>query len=50
MRRIILHDGAVKRTIPVDGIARDIEIDLTGEPSVTVPPGVEVHRGEAVPK
>lgn len=50
MGRIILRDGAVKRTIPVDGIAGDIEIDLTDEPNVTVPPEVEVHRGEAVPK
>ena len=44
MGRIELHDGTVTRTIPTDGVDGVIEIDLTDDPTVTVPPGVEVHQ------
>ncbi|WP_255196856.1 hypothetical protein [Halorarius litoreus] len=48
MGRIRLHDGTVTRTIPADGVNGVIEIDLGDEPMVTVPPGVEVRRSEAI--
>lgn len=44
MGRIVLHDGLANRTIPAENLDGVIEIDLSEEPEVTVPPGVEVRK------
>ena len=47
MGRIVISDGVQRRTIPVEGVFGDIEIDLAGEEhTVVVPPGVGVERRE----
>lgn len=44
MGRIVLNDGLASRTIPADDLDGTIEIDLSAEPAVTVPPSVSVEQ------
>jgi hypothetical protein len=43
--RIVIRNGPLRRTVPVDSDVGEIEIDLTGEEyTVTVPDEVTIRR------
>jgi hypothetical protein len=46
MGRVIVRNDVLVRRVPATGVTGEIEIDLSGGGTVTVPAGVDVERAE----
>jgi hypothetical protein len=44
MGRVIVRNGVLVRRVPAEGVTGEIEIDLSGGGTVTVPAAVDVER------